>query len=114
MDTFFGNVFFLVVGKAKDLISARIGKDWAMPVHELMKSTGLVDNFWGWTKPEMVSVCENNACAAVFYLFRAQGFYGCLGADRHEHWCFVFLLGSIRSGKNCLAVSRAGFLVFMD
>ena len=114
MDSFFGDVFFLVASKRKDLVAARIGQNWSMPIHKLMKTASFCYYLGGWSLPEMVSVSENNARFRGFDLFWTQSFDGGLRANGHKHGGFVCLNVAIFVSENSFAVSCAGGFVLMD
>ena len=54
MDPFFLDVS--EVGEREDLESARVCQNRPVPVHELVKPTGLFDDFMTWTNPKVIRI----------------------------------------------------------
>src|SRR5882762_7288038 len=84
---------FSQLGKAKDLIAARIREDGVRPGHELVQAAKLADEFVPRAQIKMIGVCEDDVGAELFERFLAEALDGRLSAHGHEHRRFDHAMG---------------------
>lgn len=67
--------------------AAAVGEDWAIPAHEFMQSTGLIENFCAGTEIKMISVSEDDLGVDIALEFaRMNTLYAAASSDGHENW----------------------------
>ena len=81
-DAFFGNL--TKGGERKDLETARVGQDWAVPVLEVVQAAQLFHHVHTGAQHQVIGVAQDNRSIEAFQIFRTEGFHGCLRADGHE------------------------------
>src|ERR1700722_5606613 len=86
MDAFFRNP--AEFSERKNLKSAAVSEDRAVPTHESMESAKMFDHLQTRPEEEMISVAKNNLSTHRVKFIRHHGLHGALGADRHENRCF--------------------------
>ena len=73
------------LGERKHLKSAAVGQNRLVPVHELMQSAQLPNDFMAGSQEQVIGVRQQNLRADLVHLVRAHGLDGCLRADGHEN-----------------------------
>ena len=89
----------------KNLKSAAIGQNWAIPVHEFMQAARFLHELVPGTKVEVVRIAEYDVCFYVQQIARGHRLDGRLRADRHEDRRFDVAMRGMEH-----AVSRAALL----
>lgn len=101
-DPFFGDLAHLT--EAEYLEAAAVGKDGLLPVHELVKASGFLDQIVAGTEEQVIGIAENDLRAHIVELFRRQRLDGRLRTDRHEHRCLERTVRSTQdSGTGAVA-----------
>ncbi len=85
------------VAQRENLEPARIGQNRVGPIHELVQSTQIGDDFITRPQVEMVRICQNQAGLHGFQLSRGDGLDRCLGSHRGKKRGFQ---GAMRRMKN--------------
>ena len=97
-------------GQGKHLKSTAVGKDRAIPVHELMETTHLTHHIVTGTEMEMIGVAQLDLTAQL--LFQIKGIHaalnGSLCADIHKYRGLHF------SAVSALKHAATGFSLFFD
>ena len=74
------------LGEGKDLKATAVREDRAIPAHEPVQSSQLLDHLFTRTHMEVVGITQDDAGAHGAKLVRGDGLYRGLRADRHEDW----------------------------
>ena len=82
--------------QGKDLESARVGEDGAIPAHETVYAAGAPENFRTRSEQQMISVCEQNLGAGFFECASQLRLHRSLRADRHEERRLHFVVQSAK------------------
>ena len=72
--------------KGKDLKSAGVSKDWALPIHKFVKSAKLLHYFVTWTHMQMIGIRQLHLCSNIIKVLCGNSTFYC--ADRsyvHEY-----------------------------
>ena len=72
------------VRQTHNLITAAVGEDRPVPVHEFVKTAELCHTLRSRAQHQVVSIAKDYVRARLAHRFRLHGLYGCRGADRHE------------------------------
>ena len=75
-----------LLGQREDLKSTAIRQDRALPPHERVKATCVIDEIRTGTEHQVIGVRQDDLRAEPINLVRMQGLYRGLGPDRHEYW----------------------------
>ena len=85
------------LGQRENLESARIGEDWSIPAHELVKPAHLAYDLVAGAKVEMVGVAKDHRGAHSHEVVGVQRLYSGESSDRHER---RRIDGTVRRRKN--------------
>src|SRR5204863_9645210 len=72
------------LGQRKNLVTATIGENWSIPIHELMKSTEVPDDIDSRSHEQMIGISEDDLRSEFVKLMRTHGLHASLSSDRHE------------------------------
>jgi hypothetical protein len=96
------------VGEGKNLESARVGEDGALPTHEWVDAADLAKNLGSGTEEKMVGIGEEDLGTRVVKEIGRLGFHRRMRADRHEQRGADLVVQGAKSRRAGAGMARAG------
>src|SRR5205807_5130358 len=72
------------LSQRKNLVTAAVGQDHPVPIHELMQTTEMFDHFNPWSDKQMISISQNNWRVQFPQFARTHRLHTSLRPNRHE------------------------------
>ena len=80
-------IYFSVCSKRENLVTTAIGQHWFFPIHELVKSAGLLKLFHSWSQVQMIRVAQNDLCFYFLDQLLVRNCFHAAGSSHgHEDW----------------------------
>src|SRR5690554_4441090 len=89
------------------LITAAVGQDWPVPIHELVQSAQLRHPLSTGTEHQVIGVAKDNIGTRCAHILRLHSLYGRCCSNRHESRSADFTALHSDFSRPCLAVSRS-------
>ena len=90
------------VRQRKDLKAAGISQDWAMPVHESMNATDLLEDVRSRTQQQVIRVDQQHTRTGHFEALHCLSFHRRLRTNRHKDRCLHLTMERQQSRCACL------------
>src|SRR5579885_2593070 len=85
--------------EAKDLETAGVGQDRAVPAHELVETSEFLDRLVSGPEHQVICIPQNNLRPEFFQIIDGHGLDRGIGADGHENRRFEGAVGGV-NGAN--------------